>query len=258
MQRRWEAGLAVALAVGMFGWGAPDGWAESWSATSGVAVMVGDYGTSETTTITQLSETIKYQTETGELGLTIPYLFRDGNSTIPGESRRARAGAIPEDADGFGDLRLKGLHEWLPETEGRPSVDWTGFVKFPTASEEDGLGTGRFDVGTGPALTKHFGSLITFGGLDLVLRDRPSHSTLKAVRLDYSIGVGHPVTDRLTGYASLEGGTPSSSGADSPHEIVFSGVYQLTDTASMDGYVLAGLTDGSPDYGAGAGVKLRF
>ncbi len=174
-----------------------------------------------------------------------------------GESSRARGGMIPNTADGIGDLQVKGKYYWLPETDVRPAVDLTGRVKIPTASAEKGLGTGRVDVGFGPSFWKRIGALRTFADLELVLRDRPSGSTIKSTRLDYAVGVGYPFTPRVTAYASLEGATQGSAGVEAPLELVLSAVYKVKEAVSLSGFVLTGLTTGSPDVGAGAGVTVR-
>lgn len=229
-----------------------------WVSSSGVSVLTGDYGTGEDTTITQISQAFTYKGQTGEIGLSIPYLFRTGNGVTAGETTRARGGTIPEDANGLGDIQLKGKHYWLEEGDVRPGIDLAGRIKFPTASENDGLGSGRFDVGFGPELYKHIGSLIVFGDLALVLRDRPSNSTIESTRLDCAVGVGYPLTGRLTAYASAEGGTKSSSNSDAPLELVLSGVYKVTDSMSGNAFLLSGLSDGSPDFGVGVGITIQF
>ena len=226
--------------------------------SSGVSVSMGDYGTAEDTTITELYQSFVFQGRRGEIGVTLPYLFRNGNGVTAGESSRVRSSAIPEDANGLGDVQAAGKYFWLEETDSRPALDLGARVKFPTASEDKGLGTGRFDVGFGPKLLKHFGSLITFADFELLLRDKPSGSTIRSTRFDYAVGIGYPLTPRLTAYGSLEGGTPSSSGAEAPLEVVLSAVYKATETIHLNGFVLAGLTDGSPDFGAGTGVTFYF
>lgn len=253
---RW-LGLAAVLVLW---WSAVPVWADGgpWSSTSAVSVTQGDYGTSDDTTITQLSETIKYTSDAGEIGVVIPYLFRDGGATTPGESRPARNQTIPNDADGIGDVQLKGRYFWLAETPNRPSVDWAARVKFPTASESEGLGTGKFDFGIGPQLLKRIEKFFLLGDFELVLRDKPDNSTIKSVRLDYSVGGGVELTDRLTALLTLDGGTKANSGADAPLEVVVSGLYRFSDSISGNLFALAGLSDGSPDVGGGAGITVKF
>lgn len=237
----------------------PESRAGQFISSSSVAVVRGDFGTNEDTTITQLAETLKYRrADLGEVGLTVPYLFRDGGGVTPGEGARARSQAIPDEANGVGDLQLKGKYYWLDESDSRPSIDLTGRLKVPTASEDEGLGTGGMDVGMGTELVKRFGSLISLGDLELVLRDRPGGSTLHPVRVNYAVGVGYPITTRFTPYLFLDGSTPSRSGAEAPLELMLYGVYTVTQTVSMNGFLLTGLTDGSPDFGAGTGVTLKF
>lgn len=232
--------------------------AGSFRSTSGVSVTTGDYGTGEDTTVTQLHETFIAKGQAGEIGVTVPYLFRDGSGVTVGESRRARSGTIPKDADGLGDVQVLGKYFWLEEGDSQPAVDLAGRVKFPTADDDEGLGTGRFDVGFGPEFLKHFDQWITFADFELVLRDKPDNSTIKSTRFDYSVGAGYPLTERFTGYVSLDGGTQTNSGVDAPLELVLSAVYKATETVHLNGFVLAGLTEGSPDFGAGTSVTFTF
>ncbi len=256
--------VAILLAVGMSSgvFAAQESVAKpsagAWVSGSGVSVTSGKYGTAQTTTLTQLSETLKYQGSTGEVGVVVPYLIRRGGGVTAGETTRARGTTIPNNASGLGDIRLKGKYYWLEEVDWRPAVDVAGWVKFPTASASDGLGTGRFDVGFGPDLVKRFGSLITFADLQAVLRDRPSGSTIKSTRFDYSVGVGYPLTSRFTGYVSLDGGTKSSTNSKAPLEVVFSGTYKMMKNLGLNGFISAGLSKGSPDVGAGAAITIRF
>ncbi len=236
----------------------PEDRTGNWISTTSVASYVGDYGTGDKTTITEIAETLKYRGTQGEIGLTIPYLFRRGGAVTPGESRQARTQTVPSDADGIGDLRLKGKYYAIEETDDAPGVDLTGQIKFPTASENDGLGTGRFDAGVGTELFKKIGSFLTFGEIGVLFRDRPSGSTIKTTRLDYAGGIGYPFTERFTAYVSLEGSTKTNTGAEPPLEAVLSGTYKITETVSTNVFLLAGLTDGSPDYGGGVGLTLRF
>lgn len=230
-----------------------------WISTSAVDASTGDYGSGEDTTVTQFSQTFTYRGHRGEVGLMVPYLHRNGAGVTAGEATRARRGrTLPDETSGLGDIRLKAKSYWLEETDLRPSVDLSGQIKFPTADEDEGLGTGRFDVGFGPEFLKRLGALIAFGDLQLVLRDTPSDSAIKPVRLDYAAGLGYPLTEKFTAYASLEGSTQSSSGVEAPLELVFSGVWKATERVGLRGYLLAGLTEGSPDFGGGASVVFQF
>ena len=105
---------------------------------------------------------------------------------------------------------------------------------------------------------KRFGKVIGMLDTELVFRQRPNNSTLKSTRFDYSIGVGHPVTSKSTGYVFLDGSTKGSTSGDAPLELVLMGIYKLKKSLSANGYALFGLTDGSSDLGAGVGITQRF
>lgn len=224
------------------------------------SVFTGDYGAlnGKTTTVTYLTETLKYIGQRGELSLSFPYTFRNGGAVTAGEAVSTGTAAIPKRADGIGDIQLKGKYYWLEETDSRPIVDLTGRVKFPAADDKKGLGTGKYDFGMGPSFLKRCGKYIWLADTELVLRQRPSGSSIKRVRFDYALGAGYPFTGQFTAYLFAEGSSKTARESDSPFELVLAGTYRHNSDYSINGYVLKGLTNGSPDIGGSLGVTRYF
>lgn len=222
--------------------------------------FTGDYGdlNGKTTTVAYLTETLKYIADKGEVAFSFPYAYRNGGGVTAGEAVTASTTAIPKRADGIGDIQLKGKYYWLDETDSRPIVDLGARLKFPTASEDRGLGTGGFDFGAGPSFLKRFGKYIGLLDAELVLREKPSGSSIKRVRFDYSLGAGYPFTDQFSSYLFAEGSTKSAKGSDAPFELVLAGSYKHNSDYSINGYILKGLTNGSPDIGGSLGVTRYF
>lgn len=222
------------------------------------SVFSGDYGdlNGHHTTTSYFTETIKAFAKRGDLSVSLPYSLRNGGGVTAGES--ADGAGIPKQADGIGDIVLRGRYYWLNETDKAPNVDLTGKIKFPAASHSRGLGTGEFDFGLGTSLSKSFGEYLVLADAELILRKRPVASTMKRVRLDYSLGLGYPFSKKFSGYLFVDSSTKTNSGLKVPVEVVLAGTYKPQKKYALNGYLLFGLTNTSPDFGASIGVTRYF
>lgn len=230
-----------------------------------VSAFTGDFGdlSGKSTTTGYFTETIKYiDSNLGEIGVSIPYVYRNGGGVTAGENVVATTvHTIPKHADGIGDVLLKGRYYLIDEGDYLPAVDLTAKVKFPTASHDRGLGTGEFDFGVGTSLLKCYGDFIGLLDMGIVVRERPNGSTLKPFRVDYSLGIGYSFTSKIAGYFFIEGSsktTRTQRAKDAPLELVAAGTYKYKKDLSFNGYGLMGLTNGSPEFGASAGVTKYF
>lgn len=238
--------------------------AGKFSINTQVSAFTGDYGdpADKTTTVGYVTETFKYShTDIGEIGVSVPYTYRNGGGVTAGESTLVATHAIPKRADGIGDILLKGKYYLIDEEDLIPAVDLTGRVKFPTASHDRGLGTGKYDFGMGPSLMKHFGDVVVLLDAEAIVRQRPTASTINKVRVDYSVGAGYPFTSQMSGYCFVEGSSKTNKGQkieDAPLEVVVAATYKPAEKLRFNGYVLVGLTDGSPNLGGSLGVTCYF
>jgi hypothetical protein len=62
--------------------------------------------------------------------------------------------AEDKNENGFADTELKLKYRWIDEKDWRPAFATTGTIKFPTASESKGLGSGKTDLSINTILTK--------------------------------------------------------------------------------------------------------
>lgn len=147
------------------------------------SVFTGDFGdlSGKTTTQAYLTETFKFiHKKIGEISLVVPYAYRNGGGVTAGESTLISTQSVPKRADGIGDISLKGRYCWFEGNDLLPIVDLTAKVKFPTASAERGIGTGKYDFGVGSSLLKQFGKFVGLLDTDLIMRQRPNNSSITA------------------------------------------------------------------------------
>ncbi len=229
----------------------------------------GDYGYSENTEIGYVPLTARLDVERWRVQATIPYLSISG----PAGFVEGPAGPIATTSgtsDGLGDILVrcsyvlvrapdpfseKGSGAVSDHGSWIPGVELGGTVKFPTASESDGLGTGEFDFGLESGLWWTYGKVTPFGAVGYRFRGSPPGSHLRDVLLA-SVGGLYRFVDAFTAGFLIDYREASSSASDECVDVVPFATWKVTGNWSADLYVSAGLADGSPD--AGVGLQLGY
>ncbi|MEI6705463.1 MAG: transporter, partial [Deltaproteobacteria bacterium] len=138
-----------------------------------------------------------------------------------------------------------------------PQIRTSLFIKTPTASVSDGLGTGEFDFGGGFDLSKWFGDLHLAGEVLYNYQGRVSGFDLNNY-VSYSGMVGYQITESIRPMLVLKGATAPSAYSEDLLEARARVIWSLTDKTSLDMYGSRGITDSSPDYGGGISVIYSF
>jgi hypothetical protein len=172
-----------------------------------------------------------------------------GNSSVSGSSGSS--------VSGLGDIIMRLGVIALPEGDKAPQVRPSLFVKFPTANESDGLGTGEFDGGGGLDVSKWFGDLHLAGEALYTWQGKAAGFGLKNY-LSYTAGLGYQLTNSLEPMLLVKGATAPSSYSGSLLEARARVVWTITDSTALDIYGSRGLADSSPDYGGGLSVIYSF
>jgi outer membrane putative beta-barrel porin/alpha-amylase len=225
----------------------------------GVHYSEGSYGTATTTTIKSVAATARYDTHRWSFKATLPYLFVSGSSSvIPGVGRaRAAAGTATSTQHGLGDLTTSATYNAYYAAQSQLGLDVTGKVKWPTADRDKNLGTGATDVGFQVDAYKGFDRLTLFAGVGYtVFGDAPGVSLNDA--FNATLGASYKLDERDSAglaYDERERLTPT---AGPLRELTAFWSRKLDNTWRAQLYVLKGLADGSPDWGAGASVLRAF
>ncbi len=158
---------------------------------------------------------------------------------------------------GLGDVVLRGEVDFFLEAMDNFALVLEGSVKLPTASESKGLGTGKADAGIAVELGRYAGSTYCYGRVGYTAVGEPSGADFDNPFL-YEGGIGFNLNPEFYLTLSLEGRTSIDDDVDNPLETVASGDYRLRRDLSLNGYLLMGLSDGSPDFGLGVGFLQKF
>lgn len=223
----------------------------------GVDYSTGDYGDIADTKILAVPFSAKYNAGNFFVRGSIPYLHIKG----PGSVVAGDGGAVPGGAsgpvtsnDGIGDLSLSAGYA-LPLSDST-TLDVTGRVKVPTASESKSLGTGTTDFTAEAGITQQYGqfSLNARGG-----RRFNGSSNLFPLNDVWLAGAGayYQAGDLTLGldYDWREASLPTASDRS---EMTASATYKLTPQLRLQGYGYTGFTDGSPNAGGGLQLLYRF
>ena len=159
---------------------------------------------------------------------------------------------------GIGDIILRGRYYVLEERAYLPLVAITGRLKIPTASANQGLGTGKMDEGIGAEMSKLLGEKwLTFldGGFNVI--GRPEGLNLRN-QWWYDVGAGYYWTKNLLTSVYFEEYRSLVSGRQNIRDFYFAANYKATDAWRYNAGVTVGVSNGAPDYAFTIGTSYRF
>ncbi|MEW6246505.1 MAG: transporter [Nitrospirota bacterium] len=272
--------------------------APNWQVSFSPTYSSGKYGTDTTTDIAYLPLSIRRLFDDGDVTFTIPYICISstgavtllsgvpnrvsssgssgsgssgsgggppggipGGSSGPGSGRGKSPGSVEPTAStdcGIGDLILRGRYYLVDERDWIPTIAVTGRIKFPTADENRGLGTGEFDEGFGVEVSKTLvGNWLGFVDFGYIFIGDPPGVDLRN-QWYYDFGVGYNATKNLLLSAYYEEYRALIPNLSNPRDFLFALNYKATSALRFNASLLVGLSDGAPAYGLTGGISWRF
>jgi hypothetical protein len=247
------------------------------SLSAGADYSSGKYGTDTTTDIWSVPVTAAYQGDRWTFKLTVPYINISGaGNVIPGVGRVNNGNPIGRglghiiggnggsttatssgSASGLGDITASAGYQLFASADRSAGLDLTGKVKFGTADENKGLGTGKNDYGLSLDTYKVSGDWTAFGGVGWMKYGSSQYIKLKNgfnanIGADYKLGP----SDNIGAYYYYRERIADTGAAQS--EIAGYWNHKFNQSLRVQAYALAGFSDGSPDYGVGASLKYSF
>lgn len=218
----------------------------------------GKYGTKTKTTVLEAPVTATYNTENWAFDVAMSYIRQRGPSggfIIRG--RPIGGGGRVTTQDGIGDTNIAATRYFDLGRETLPVFDLKVQEKLATADSRRGLGTGKDDTSAEAGLSQPLGDLTL--GLTGGYTWTGKPAGIKLLNYRYGSGdVSYQLThDFSAGLAYDYTGAPLKN-LPSARDAQFTLRYKVTSASDIQGYFLKGLSDGSPDYGAGVSLKLSF
>lgn len=228
----------------------------SFTATVGLDYSTGKYGSTARTDILYVPVIIKYSSGPSLLKLTVPYLSMTSPSggTLIGVDENGlpifsgTGERVTE--SGLGDAVLSYIHTVIEEPKNGFLLDLGAKVKFPTADEDKGLGTGKIDYAAFIDLYRLAGAWTPFATLGYKVLGDPAGLELRDVWYG-TLGVSYRLSDRNSIGAMWDLRQRSHSDGDPVNELTGYWVHKLGGGWKTQTYAVTGFSDASPDVGVG-------
>lgn len=271
--------IATALAL-MFG--APTIYAAdgSFGVSMGADYTSGKYGGNTSTDILYVPFTGKYETNLYSLRLTVPYIRITGPGNVvgginpivienEGSGRRRQGGGGFENnsvggggtarttEDGLGDVIAAASVNVLDMQSQSLLIDLTGKVKFGTADERKGLGTGENDYSAQVDISKAIDRFSLFGSAGYRFIGDPPGINLRNIAYG-SVGGSYKFTQSVSGGVVFDFAQATSSSSSPAREVTAFFSFKVTPVSKLQVYGLRGFSNGSPDYGVGVNYSYGF
>lgn len=222
--------------------------ADRLSFSGGAEYSVGDYGDPEDTTVWYEYVSARYSMAPIAFKVTVPFLQIDGPATVTDDGE-VEGGGATRMVSGIGDISLASTYTFAWKSE-KMYLDFTGRVRLPTGDQDRGLGSGEVDYALIAAVDKNFEgfSVNAKGGRRFlgssIARDRED---------GWLAGVGMSVdlSKETEIGTSIDWREASFDTSPDPADIDLFVRHSLTKDLRLNVYALAGLSDGSPNFGSG-------
>jgi len=255
MKKAWLYSAMAATALAALPAAAEPGF----SLTTGLDYSTGKYGGTTSTDIWYIPFTGKYEADKYTLKLTVPYLRITGTGNVVKEVGQIRpsTSATRTTESGLGDVVAAGSYNVYEGSGNGTLVDVTAKIKFGTADEAKGLGTGKNDYALQADLFKTLGKNTVFGTLGYKVMGSPEGATLNNVFYG-SLGVGHKYSQETSAGLILDLREKASAAGYAQQELTAYVSRKLGKTWKAQAYAVKGFSNGSPDWGAGAMITAAF
>lgn len=211
----------------------------------GLGAKQGDFGSPTLSRLGLAYGTIGYASDRFDVNLSVPYL-----------RLQTSGGGQDATATGLGDVLVRGIRRLVPETESGFSLDGALAIKFPTADQAKGLGTGQLDVGGFLGLHQRWDQIqaTLIGGW---IQGQPGSALSNAATANgvYTAGFGLTYLAARGRYSvAYEARGTQYAGVPAPREVSLGIFRMVTDRLAIRGSFIAGLNDGGPRTSVGVGI----
>ena len=156
--------------------------------------------------------------------------------------------------NGFRDLALGFKIKVFQQQGLRPRLSFAGRLSIPTGDED--FSSDRLDPELPTILTYALNVRVgLFGNVNIA---GPTSRGKRFVQVSSSLGLSATIRKRVSGYIEYFGLYPRDAARGSGHFLQTGALYLLNYHMQLDARVGAGLTRGTDDMFAGAGISWRF
>lgn len=230
--------------------------------TVGAEYTTGNYGGEQSIDEWYVPFTGRYAIDKYVFRLTVPYISVTSPtgtifSGVDGQIIFSGTGARTTES-GLGDVIAGVTYRDVFNTEATSdiAIDFTGKIKFGTADENLGLGTGENDYTVQAELYKYIGSFTLFSTIGHKFRTDPASIDLRDSWLAL-VGGNYRFSQSISGGLDFYFQQASVSQTDDQKEMAAFMRYKLSKTRYLRGYLVQGFGDNSPDWGVGVLLSIK-
>lgn len=219
----------------------------------------GDYGFPQSTEVFSIPLNLSLDKDRWAFKATLPFITIKGPASVvtgTGAASGAPARPTTKSESGVGDAMLSATYHARP-VPGELNVDFTGRVKFGTADEDKGLGTGETDYYGQIDLYQNFGTITPFGTVGYRVLGTNATFQLKD-GMYASAGAAFRVSPKTVVGAAYDWRSRIIEGAQNGTDAIAFVSTNPNDRWNVLGYLLTGFNDASPDYGVGGLATYKF
>ncbi len=225
--------------------------------STGFDFSSGKYGTANTTNILSIPVIGKCETGHWLFKLTVPYLWISGSSgVVPGIGPMATTTTKTTTSRyGLGDMIAAVTYNVYEGSGSKSAIDLTGKIKLATA--DAGLGSGQDDYAAQVDVYQSLGKFTAMGSLGYKILGSPPGIAMQGAAYGY-LGGAYQFTAQTSGGAEMDLSQSPSATTGEQRELMVYVSHKIDKKLKIQGYVLKGFANGSPDRGIGALVSAKF
>lgn len=232
---------------------------------TGIDYQEGKYGTGQRIKTVSIPATLRVRTGRVTLVANVPWQRTEGPGNAVGgggllglpiiiDPTRPAARQVRQ---GLGDIRVGAAYTFPGEDLGGVSLSLTGQAKLPTASVRKGLGTGEVDYTAGAEVSTRIGRVEPYAAVGYTISGDPDGFDLRnsvSAHAGASLGLSEKVSANMSyGYVR------SLSPLVADEQQIATGIgARLGRGLRLGIRGSAGLSDGSPQFGAGLSLGLQL
>lgn len=250
--------ICAGLLAGFFAMTAVPGQAGQFSLTTGLDYSSGKYGGTQATDTLYIPFIGKYEEGLWTYKLTVPYVRVTGTGSVVRDVGAFRTAAATRTTEsGLGDVVAAVTRNVYDSGASGTLLDLTGKVKFATADDKKGLGTGKNDYAVQLDAYQSAGKVTLLGTVGYKVLGDPAGIPLDNVWYG-TAGVSGKVSAETSGGVMLDVRQKASATGSPQRELTAYISHKYSKEWKSQAYVVKGFADGSPDWGAGAMVTRSF
>ena len=229
--------------------------------STGADYTTGKYGATQSTDILYIPFTTKYETGPWTAKLVVPWIHITGPANVvgaPGDTVVLAGGNSGRRTEsGLGDVVASAFYNVLNERNAPFGLDLGGKVKFGTADENRGLGTGKNDYSLQADLFKPLGAMTPFGSIGYRKYGDPAGIDFKNV-VYWSAGASYKMSQPTSVGVAYDFRPAIIDGGSHVSEGTFFVSHKLNADWKLQAYAVKGFSTGSPDWGLGGVLAYSY